>query len=105
MSADTESTPIVKLSEIGSSRISKRIEELRQIFTNTYEHEPQNYYKIPGRVNLIGEHVDYCGYPVFPMALEQSFLVAVCATDDGLLKLSNVDPTYEAYSCNINDVK
>lgn len=56
------------------------------------------------RVNLIGEHVDYCGYPVFPMAIEQSILLAVRPTDDGILKLSNVNAKYEPFSCDINSV-
>lgn len=102
---NTDTTPILMLSEISSTKILKRIEELRQVFTETYNKKPESYVKVPGRVNLIGEHVDYCGYPVLPMAIEQCMLLAFRPTDDGLLKLSNVNEKYEPFTCDINDVK
>lgn len=47
---------------------------------------------------MIGEHVDYCGYSVCPMAIEQDVLVAVCRSDDDdALRLTNVDSKYQDY--------
>jgi len=36
----------------------------------------------PGRVNLIGEHIDYHGLPVLPMALERRVKVTYCLRTD-----------------------
>ena len=33
-------------------------------------------------VNIIGEHIDYCGYSVLPAALEQDFVMAYVISDD-----------------------
>jgi galactokinase len=39
----------------------------------------------PGRVNLIGEHIDYHGLPVLPMALRQRIVVTFEARPDPLI--------------------
>lgn len=55
------------------------------------------------RVNLIGEHIDYCGYPVLPMAIEQSILLAVAPSTENFLELSNINEKYKMCKHRIND--
>ncbi|GAM20919.1 hypothetical protein SAMD00019534_040940, partial [Acytostelium subglobosum LB1] len=54
-----------------------RYAALQARFQELYNEKPVFYFRAPGRVNLIGEHVDYSGYPVLPFALQQDTIVAV----------------------------
>ena len=75
----------------GSSSNERRYSNLVQQFQSKYGKPPQFLARAPGRVNLIGEHIDYCGYGVLPMAIEQDVAIACCPTDTGTIELANVD--------------
>ena len=60
----------------------ERIKKLVSTFEREFDgKKPEAVIRVPGRVNLIGEHIDYCGYGVHPMAIEQDILVAVAYTN------------------------
>ena len=45
----------------------------------------------PGRVNLIGEHVDYCGGTVLPAAINMKITVAARKCDGNIIRLTATD--------------
>lgn len=77
---------------------SERLMNLKLSFETNYGESPLFYAYAPGRVNLIGEHIDYCGYSVLPMAIEQNILAAVSVNSSGTIRLSNTNPQYQEFS-------
>ncbi|KAK8795607.1 hypothetical protein WA158_000264 [Blastocystis sp. Blastoise] len=59
-----------------------RYQQLKNRFVEAYGCEPDFYVRAPGRVNLIGEHIDYHGYSVLPMAIANDVVMAVSAVDN-----------------------
>ncbi len=64
---------------------------LRTAFADAFGGEPEGIWAAPGRVNLIGEHLDYNGGPVLPIALPQVTLVALRRVDDQQVRLLSLD--------------
>ncbi len=71
----------------------ERIEGLKNKFKTRFGSLPKYISRAPGRVNLIGEHIDYMGYGVFPFALEQDTLIAFSLTENLEINISHTNPT------------
>ncbi len=65
-------------------------ESLRSEFQARYGREPR-LFRAPGRVNLIGEHTDYNGGFVLPMAIEHDTIAAAAARDDRKIRVRSVN--------------
>ncbi|KAI8476482.1 MAG: ribosomal protein S5 domain 2-type protein [Monoraphidium minutum] len=67
-----------------------RLQRLAAAFRQQFGADPELYTRAPGRVNLIGEHIDYEGYGVLPMALRLDTVVAIRRGGDKLV-VGNLD--------------
>ncbi|KAH9510988.1 N-acetylgalactosamine kinase [Dermatophagoides farinae] len=87
----------------------RQSERVQRIFNEYKKHfgssRPLFLVRVPGRVNLIGEHIDYCGYSVLPMAVVQDIMMAVGPSDSGLLHLANFDNQYPEVTIEESDIE
>ena len=70
-----------------------QVNEIKKLFLETFGGSDDNLrvFASPGRVNLIGEHVDYCGGPVFPAALTMKTTIIARKRDDDIIRLKATD--------------
>lgn len=79
---------------------TKRWNNLLLRFESIYGHAAEFVSRSPGRVNIIGEHIDYSLYSVLPMAITADALLAVSTS------LSPTKPgTYKIQIANVQDAK
>jgi len=62
-------------------------EQAAALFRETFDYEPRGVWSAPGRVNIIGEHVDYNGGPCLPIALPHRAFVALSPRSDRMVRL------------------
>jgi hypothetical protein len=72
-------------------------------FTEAYPHTRKlSVVRAPGRVNLLGEHTDYNGLPVFPMAVERDVVILFGVRKDQRVNLVNTSYWYPPRSFEIS---
>lgn len=68
-----------------------KIKKLKEEFSQRYGNRPDAIYFAPGRVNLIGEHIDYNGGLVFPCALTIGTYLAISPREDNIVRLQSLN--------------
>ena len=73
------------------------LKELKDKFESLYGAGEVRFFSAAGRVNLIGEHIDYCGGPVLPAALNLRCVVAARKRTDNIVRMAatTIDLTAE----------
>ena len=78
--------------------------EIAEAFKARYADSPGfKLIRAPGRVNIIGEHTDYNGLPVLPMAIDREITIAFERADNPSVELSNLDNSYPAIHFHLSD--
>ncbi len=73
-------------------------------YRQLFESEPRWLVRGPGRVNLLGEHVDYNGGPVLPAAIDQAVWIAADVSETETITIRALD-LKEQVSFRITDLE
>ncbi|TPX32796.1 galactokinase [Synchytrium microbalum] len=82
---DLECPPVTNISKLediypDTTPQKPRYENLKTKFQKHFGCVPTFFARSPGRVNLIGEHIDYSLFPVMPMAIDRDCIIAVATS-------------------------
>ena len=69
--------------------LTQLINEAKSGLQDTFGKKASVIAAAPGRVNLIGEHIDYCDGFVLPFALEQNIIIAATPNDSTIVRLAS----------------
>lgn len=79
-------------------------QRVRAQFEQDFEAQPDGVWAAPGRVNLIGEHVDYNGGLCLPMALPHRTFAAVRRRDDDVVRLTSANAEPHLWQGRLADI-
>ncbi|KLO11436.1 galactokinase gal [Schizopora paradoxa] len=80
-----------------ASQQRTRWNHIIEAFEDRYGRKPTHVIRAPGRVNLMGDHIDYTLFGVFPAAIESDVLMAIAkadTSDPGRVTAENIDSKY-----------
>ena len=78
---------------------------IEEKFLETFGEGPDLVAAAPGRVNLIGEHIDYSEGFVLPFAIKDRTMVAVRKRDDSIVRIASAQRRNKIVTVDIKDVK
>ena len=78
---------------------------LSRNFEELFGRKPEVISEAPGRVNLIGEHIDYSEGFVLPFAIADRTYAAIASRTDGLVRIASHQRKEKIFSIDIHDVK
>ena len=79
--------------------------KIEKKFLETFGAEPDLIAAAPGRVNLIGEHIDYSDGFVLPFAIKDRTLVAARKRNDSMVRIASAQRRNKIVTVDINTVK
>jgi N-acetylgalactosamine kinase len=84
-------------------RIRRRYRGMIETHTSRFGDPELSIARAPGRVNLIGEHTDYNGLPVFPVAVNRDMAAVYAPRADGKVVITNTREEFEERSFDIEE--
>ena len=83
---------------------AQEIERVRAGFISAYGYEPEGVWSAPGRLNLLGEYIDFLGGTCLPMPLPYRTYIAGSARTDGVLRAASAQMPADTRTAMIRDI-
>ena len=84
--------------------IKESLASLKERFEATFGRPAQRQFFAPGRINLIGEHIDYLGGTVLPAAIDRGITALATLRNDRTVRLRSIFGTSEQESITGIDI-
>jgi galactokinase len=78
--------------------------EIAKRFNDLFGRAPEIVAAAPGRVNLIGEHIDYSDGFVLPFAISDTTVVALARRTDSLIRIASVQKNSNIFETSLLDL-
>ncbi len=75
-----------------------------EAYRRSYGSQYSAIVRAPGRVNIIGEHTDYNGFPVLPIAIDRGITIAFEPTSEPVFEARNMNNCFSTRTFSIEEI-